>query len=88
MTRYDAQYWDHVRDLAKHEPRPGDAAADAERRRKHERYIVAKMIGTLEVLASSGILAEPLEGTVRQIAAEALATFSMPSKAERERSDA
>ena len=64
---------DHQRDHAKHDWRPGD------RMPLDQRLAVAKLIGYCEGITLSGILAEHQELRLRQIIAEALVAFDMPS---------
>jgi len=77
MTRQASidQYWDHRRDLAKHEPRPSDLTVS-------QRFALAKLIGFAEGVVASGTCGI-VEIDGRIIIAEALAAFGMPSKAER-----
>ena len=67
MTKYTAEYWDHRRDLAKHEPRPED----------RRRLAVASLVGECESLVGSGLLAEPAEQSLRVLIAETLSAFQM-----------
>ena len=71
------QRWDHARDLAKHEWRPGDAPTF------DQRVVVAEMIGACEGLINSGVLGDELETKLRGTVARALVTFDMPSQSER-----
>lgn len=82
MTKYSAEYWDHRRDYAKHEWRPGDPLP------LDQRLAVASLIGECESIAGSGQLTEPAEQSLRLLIAETLSVFNMPSIAERESADA
>lgn len=75
MTRYTPeQRWDHARDLAKHEWRPGDPLP------LDQRCALAKLIGECEAIAASGTLAVPAEQSLRAHVAATLSAFNMPSK--------
>lgn len=73
MTKYSAEYWDHRRDLAKHDRNP----------RLDQRHAVAALIGHCEAIAASGDLTEPAEQSLRLLIQKTLSAFDMPSKAER-----
>lgn len=77
MTRAATQEerWDRERDLRKHEPRPSDITFS-------QRLALAKMVGYCEGVVKSGILPADAEYKLREIIAETLAAFGMPSKAE------
>lgn len=78
MTRNatQEQRWDHARDLAKHEWRPGDRAPI------DQRLAVAALVGQCESLVGAGVLTEPAEKSLRVLIAQTLVAFDMPSKAE------
>ena len=78
MTRYTPeQRWDHARDLAKHEWRPGDPMP------LDQRLALARLIGYSESIAAAGLIGETMETNLRQCIAETLTAFSMPSKSDR-----
>ena len=76
MMRASAeQIADREREYRKHDPRPSDLTVS-------QRFALAKLIGFAEGVVGSGIC-ESVEPSGREIIAEALAAFGMPSKAER-----
>jgi hypothetical protein len=86
MTRAATQteIADHDRDHRKHDRRLGvmDLAAD-------QQYALAKLIGAMEGVISSGVLDDSgVELELRGIVATALSAFQMPSKSERKSADA
>lgn len=74
--RYTAEHHDHERDLAKHDPRPSDLPFS-------QRLALAQICGYCEGVVSSGILGQDMEFRLREILAETLSAFGMPSKSER-----
>lgn len=72
-----AEDFDHAHDLRKHDPMPSDV-----RMPMAHRIIVAKLVGALEGVASSGVCPADVELDLRMIVADALALFDMPSKEE------
>jgi hypothetical protein len=70
---------DHDHDLRKHDngsPRRDPLTHD-------QKYALAKLIGAMEGIISSGVLAESgIEPELREIVARALAAFDLPSKTE------
>jgi hypothetical protein len=76
MRHPTAEDWDHERDLRKHEPRPSDLTTS-------QRVSIAKLIGAMEGVISSGILHDhAAELELRSIVADALAAFGLPSQRE------
>jgi len=73
---------DRERDYRKHEWRPGD------RLPLNQQLALAKLIGYAEAISTAGLLGEPTELRLREIVAEALAAFNLPSKVDRETADA
>lgn len=73
---------DHYRDSHKHEWRPGDPMP------LDQRCALAKLIGYSESIAAAGLIGETMETALRACIAETLTAFNMPSKADRERTDA
>jgi hypothetical protein len=69
-----SEQFDHNRDLRKHDPRPSF----------DQRAAVAKLVGYCEGIAGSGKVGEHVEGRLRELIAETLTAFDMPSKVERE----
>jgi hypothetical protein len=74
FDRYTDGHWDHERDLRKHDPRPSDLTF-------RQRAALSKLIGYCEGVVASGILGEK-ECRLREIIAENLVSFGLPSKAE------
>jgi len=66
---------DHIRDQRKH----SDVMPDLSIAQK---YALAKLIGCLEGLASSGVFPEDIELEIRAVVADALAAFHLPSMEE------
>lgn len=79
MTRMANEYElaDRERDYRKHEPRPSDTHLTFS-----QKLALAKMIGYCEGVAKSGALPEDCEFKLREIIAEALVQFNMPSSRE------
>lgn len=75
--RYTPEYHDHRRDLAKHDPRPGD--------RLHWRQDAAilRLTGYLDGLLGQGVLSERIELALRERLIETQLAFNIPTKAER-----
>ena len=73
-----AEDFDRARDLQKHEIRASDV-----RLSPSQRVSLAKLIGAMEGVISSGILHDhAAELELRTIVADALATFALPSQRE------
>jgi Cdc6-like AAA superfamily ATPase len=73
----DEQRADHDRELRKHEPRLRDLPFS-------QRLALAKIVGYCEGVAKSGVLPEDTEFKLREVIAETLVAFGMPSSRERE----
>jgi hypothetical protein len=69
--------WDHNRDIWRHEPRLADLTLS-------QKMAIAKMIGALEGIVTSGILPEKTELECRGFIAEALTAFGLPAAWETE----
>jgi len=72
-----AQDMDHIRDLRKHDWRPGDNQPT------YQRLAVSALIGECEMIVARGDLAETDERLLRMLIAQTLAAFGMPSVSER-----